>query len=124
MVRTRALQVSGAVLAMVLGGVVPPDLAAAQDQPANPIESGKAIAMDRTKGNCTACHQVPGVEFHGDIAPPLVAIKERFPDRARLRAQIHDATAFNPTSVMPPFGKHRILTEAELDHVVAWLLTL
>jgi len=116
-----------------LGGLAlgPALTASAQDasagdkqQAQSPVEQGKAIAMDRRKGNCTACHQVPGVEFHGDIAPPLVAMKERFPDRDRLRTQIYDATELNPTSVMPPFGKHRILSEDEIDKVLEWVMTL
>lgn len=88
------------------------------------IEEGRAIALARAKGNCAVCHQIPGVEFHGDIAPPLVAMQQRFPERERLRAQIYDATQFNINSVMPPFGRHRILTPEELDKVVDWLLTL
>jgi sulfur-oxidizing protein SoxX len=88
------------------------------------IEQGRTIALDRTKGNCAVCHQIPGVEFHGDIAPPLIAMQQRFPDRERLRAQVYDATQFNINSVMPPFGRHRILTPEELDRVVDWLLTL
>lgn len=51
-------------------------------------------------------------------------MKQRFPDRERLHAQVYDATRFNPNSVMPPFGRHRILTPEELDKVVDWLLTL
>jgi sulfur-oxidizing protein SoxX len=51
-------------------------------------------------------------------------MKARFPDKAKLRAQIFDATKNNPNTIMPPFGKHRILTEQELDAVVEWVLTL
>ena len=115
-------------LALILAPV-----AGAQDiqQPApssavtsGPGAEGRSIALNRTKGNCAVCHAIPDVEFHGDIAPPLVAMKQRFPDRDRLHAQVYDATQFNPSSVMPPFGRHRILTPEELDKVVDWLLTL
>lgn len=106
--------------------LVPATLAQDLAQPAaSPaIEEGRNIALNRAKGNCAVCHQIPGVEFHGDIAPPLIAMQQRFPDREKLRAQIYDATQFNLNSVMPPFGRNRILTEDELDKVVDWLLTL
>lgn len=32
-------------------------------------------------------------------------MKERYPDRAVLRKQVWDASAINPKSIMPPFGK-------------------
>ena len=60
----------------------------------------------------------------GNIGPPLVAMKARFPSKDRLRAQIYDPTQFNPGSAMPPFGKHKILTEDELNKVVEYVHTL
>ena len=98
--------------------------AAAPTVASTPGAEGRAIALNRAKGNCAVCHAIPDVEFHGDIAPPLVAMKQRFPDRVKLHAQVFDATQFNPTSVMPPFGRHQILTPDELDKVVDWLMTL
>ena len=81
---------------------------------------GRSLAFDKKKGNCLACHAIPSepkAESPGNIGPPLVNIKERYPDRAKLRAQIWDATVANPKSVMPPFGKNKILTEQEIDLV-------
>jgi sulfur-oxidizing protein SoxX len=55
------------------------------------VTKGGCIATDRKKGNCMACHTFAGLEKTrlqaGNIAPPLVAMKSRFPDRAKLRAQ-------------------------------------
>jgi len=48
----------------------------------------------------------------------------RFPDKAILRAQIWDATQNNPNSRMPPFGKHGILNEAEIDLIVDYIYSL
>lgn len=82
--------------------------------------TGKELAFDRSKGNCLACHTMPGVpdaESAGHYGPPLIAMSARFPERAKLRAQIWDATANNPNSVMPPFGKHHILNDAEIDKI-------
>ncbi|MBL4743355.1 MAG: sulfur oxidation c-type cytochrome SoxX [Cycloclasticus sp.] len=85
---------------------------------------GKKIAFDRTKGNCLACHAMDDGDMPGNIAPPLLAMKARFPDRAVLKAQIWDATVKNPISMMPPFGKHQILTEVELENLLDYLYTL
>ena len=43
---------------------------------------------------------------------------------AKLRAQIWDAMAANAKTSMPPFGKHKILTEEEIDKVVDFVHTL
>ena len=56
-----------------------------------------------------------------NIGPPLTNMRQRFPDRAQLREQIWDATARNPDTVMPPFGKHKLLTDEEIDLVVDYL---
>lgn len=85
---------------------------------------GKAVAFDRGKGNCLACHLMDDGESPGNIGPPLVVMQARFPDKEKLRAQIWDATASNPGSRMPPFGKHKIITEEELDAIVDYLYTL
>jgi len=92
------------------------------------VTKGGCIATDRKKGNCMACHTFAGLEKTrlqaGNIAPPLVGMKARFPDRAKLRSQVYDATKANPNTVMPPFGRHEILSNKEIDLVVDWLYTL
>lgn len=85
---------------------------------------GKAIAFDRNKGNCLSCHVIADGELPGDIGPPLVNLRQRYPDKARLRAQVYDATVNNPNTMMPPFGRHRILSDAEIDQIVDYLFTL
>ena len=91
---------------------------------ASAIEEGKRIAFDRRKGNCMACHVMADATLAGNSGPPLLAMQARFPDKARLRAQIWDATKANPKSIMPPFGRHEILTEDEIDKVVEFILSL
>jgi len=95
-----------------------------ENPPKDAVTKGACVIMDRKKGNCAACHAIKGAESHGDIAPPLVSMKQRFPDKAKLRAQLWDATAVNPGSVMPPHGRHKILSEQEIDQVVEFMLTL
>jgi len=100
----------------------------AQAAAAAPKEmTGKELAFNNRKGNCLACHgmpTVPDAESTGLYGPPLIAMSARFPDKAKLRAQIWDATAFNPSSTMIPFGKHQVLTEAEIDKVVDFIYGL
>jgi sulfur-oxidizing protein SoxX len=86
--------------------------------------SGKEIAFDRKLGNCLACHMVAGGELPGNIAPPLIAMKARFPDKAKLRAQIADATIANPNSIMIPFERHGILTSEQVDKVTDFIHSL
>ena len=88
------------------------------------VAEGKAIATDRKKGNCMSCHMMGDATLPGNIGPPLVAMKARFPDKAKLREQVWDATKANPHSLMPPFGKHRILSEGDIDKIVEYILTL
>src|SRR5215212_4863848 len=74
--------------------------------------NGRKIAHDVFRGNCLACHQIPGDRSAvslADIGPVLSHMRQRFPDRATLRAQIWDSTVRNPLTVMPPFGRHKVL---------------
>lgn len=88
------------------------------------LEEGKKISFNKKKGNCLACHLIAGGTQSGNIAPPLVAMKARFPDRAVLLAQISDAQAKNPDSMMPPFKAHGILSPKELDLVTDYIHSL
>lgn len=84
---------------------------------------GEALAFDRSKGNCLTCHAIKGGDAAGNVGPPLVRMKSRFPDRKELAAIIFDETARNPQTVMPPFGRNLILTKEEIDAVVDFLYT-
>ncbi len=88
------------------------------------IEQGRVLAFDRGKGNCLACHMIEGGDLAGNYGPPLMMMKARFPDRENLRAQIWDASVRMPSTRMPPFGRHRILTEDEIDLVVDYIRSL
>ncbi len=95
------------------------------EKPAEP--TGQDIALNNRKGNCLACHLLPGdpkAITSANIAPPLIAMKARFPDKKKLRDQIWDATKNNPMSTMPPFGKYEILTEKEIDKVTDYVYGL
>lgn len=107
-----------ALLALLL-----PLPAVAQDA-ASVIEEGRELSFDRSKGNCLACHVIEGGTSPGNIGPPLVGMQARFPDKARLRAQIWDAHEMNPDSIMPPYGRTYLLQESEIDKVTAFIWTL
>ena len=93
-------------------------------------QSGRVLFTDERKGNCVGCHKTPtdtSPKGASNIGPPLEAIKQKYPtpnDRVRLKDVIRDLRDKNPNSIMPPFGKHHILTEAEIDAIVAYLETL
>lgn len=111
---------ASSAVAILLGTLAAAPTIAVADQ----VEDGKKIAEDRKKGNCFACHSYEGAALPGNMGPPLVAMKARFPDKAKLRAQIFDPTKNNPNTVMPPFGKHEVLSGKEIDAVTEWVYTL
>lgn len=117
-----------AISAMMLSGTVLAQATAAPAAAEAPKEeTGKEIAFNNRKGNCLACHAMPTVPdavAAGAYGPPLIAMSARYPDKAKLRAQIWDATAFNPKSTMIPFGKHGVLTEQEIDKVTDFVYGL
>ena len=47
--------------------------------------NGKKVAVNRKKGNCLACHEMPIPEepFHGRIAPSLVGVANRYSEFLR-----------------------------------------
>ena len=99
-----------------------PTIASADE--AADLEKGKTLAFDRKKGNCLACHQIEGGTLAGNIGPPLVAMKARFPDYDKLRSQINDARKNNPNTIMIPFGPHAVMSSSEIDLVTKFIHTL
>ena len=87
----------------------------------SPTPDGRTLSFESNYGNCLACHQIPGGKQMGDIGPPLENMRARFPDRKRLFDQIWDASAFNVDSMMPPYGRQQILTEAEINAIIDFL---
>ena len=102
---------------LLLGSIAP----ASAEEAKTVVEKGKEVAFDRKKGNCLACHAMDDGSLPGNIGPPLVSMKLRFPDKDVLRAQIWDATVRNPNSIMPPFGRHKMLSEEEIDWITEYV---
>ena len=88
------------------------------------VAEGKKLAFDRGKGNCLVCHVIKGGEYPGTIGPELVDMKSKYPKREDLVAIIYDETKRNPQTMMPPFGRNRILTDQEISAIVDFLQTL
>jgi sulfur-oxidizing protein SoxX len=114
--------ISAALTSVAVTGYLSSSYAAEKEMTV--VEKGKDVAFDRKKGNCLACHAMDDGTLPGNIAPPLVGMKLRYPDKTKLRAQIWDATVANPNTIMPPFGRHQIITEEEIDQVVEYVYTL
>lgn len=110
-----------ALLGTLLLGTIAP---ANAEEAKTAAQKGKEVAYDRKKGNCLACHAMDDGSLPGNIGPPLVSMKLRFPDKAVLRAQIWDSTAKNPNSIMPPFGRHQMLSEEEIDWITEYVYSL
>ena len=108
------------LLALVVGAALSAGSAHAQSAAAD----GQKLAFDRGKGNCLTCHAIKGGDLPGSIGPELVDLKSKYPDRDDLVAIVTDETKRNPLTVMPPFGRNRILTEKEIGAVVDFLQTL
>lgn len=108
---------------------------------------GEALAINRKKGNCIACHRFSVFEEKakkdpnaygdmGEVGPSLDGVGSRY-DAGKLRLMIVDAKQFYPETIMPSFYKitelHRvakdydqkpILTLQEVEDIVAFLATL
>jgi len=115
----------GAVSAMLAVGFL--GLAsgtAVADSSASMIQEGQNLAFTRSKGNCLACHVIEGGESPGNIGPPLMMMKARFPDKAGLRSQIENPMLRNPETSMPLFGKYKVLSDDEITSVVEFIWSL
>lgn len=109
-------------------------------------ENGAKVMTTNAKGNCVACHMIesmPGVQFPGNIAPPLDGVADRYSE-AQLRGLVANAKMTFEGTFMPAFYKTEgfirpgnaysgkapegdlppILTAQEIEDVVAYLLTL
>lgn len=113
-------------------GVVPD-----ADAPGDPVR-GRRVVLDRQKGLCLLCHTgpFPQERFQGNLAPDLAGIGDRLGE-SQLRLRVSDSKRLNPSSIMPSYGRtdgytrvapawagRPVLEEAEIEDVVAFLLTL
>lgn len=102
---------------------VPVDAAATQGLDAS-IQAGQALALDRAKGNCLACHTLKGGDAPSSVGRELVNMKRQFPNRADLVEILNDEPLRNPIAPMPAFGRNHILTKSEIEQIIDFLYTL
>jgi L-cysteine S-thiosulfotransferase len=79
------------------------------------------------KGNCIACHQLPqgaAPATRADVGPRLEGTRMRALGKSGLRQALVDPMRANPDTVMPPFGRHRLLDAAEIERLVEFLFVL
>jgi len=91
------------------------------------IDRGRQIAHDHFKGNCLACHQMPEdkrAKSKANIAPALIDIKIKYPEKESLFDRIYDPSSINPNTIMPPYGKNSILSTQEISDLIDYLYTL
>ena len=91
------------------------------------VDRGRQIAHDHFKGNCLACHQMPkdkSAKSKANIAPALIDIKIKYPEKESLFDRIYDPSSINPNTIMPPYGKNSILSTQEISDLIDYLYTL
>ncbi len=89
------------------------------------VKSKATIGQQLALEHCQTCHAFEGTEQAGNVAPPLFNMKERFPKPSKLYDIIYDpALAIKPQTMMPPFGKHELLSKQEIKQLVDYLYTL
>jgi len=106
-------------------------------KPGDP-KKGRALAINRKKGNCLACHAMPIPEqpFHGNIGTDLNGVGARMSEGA-MRLRIVDPKIVNPDTIMPSFyktaGLHRVMKKwkgktvigaQDVEDIIAYLKTL
>ena len=95
--------------------------AAAAEPGKDTIKQGQKLALEF----CQACHQYTGTEQAGTVAPPLLGMKGRFPDRKKLYDIIYDPQqALSKNTMMPPFGRNELMAKDEIEKVIEFLYTL
>ncbi len=86
---------------------------------------GKELAMDRKRGgSCAACHILPGAELPGNVGPDLSTIGAQSRTDEYLYNYVYDPRVYNPKSIMPPWGTHKLFSPEEIRDIVAYLKTL
>ena len=101
-------------------------------------KKGRALAINRKKGNCLACHSmpIPEQQFHGETGPSLYGVGNRLAE-GELRMQLVNSKVTNPDTMMQSYyrtfgfatplkkfvGK-TVLSAQEVEDIVSYLKTL
>ncbi|MDH4247301.1 MAG: sulfur oxidation c-type cytochrome SoxX [Deltaproteobacteria bacterium] len=113
---------------------IPQSLTGKKGDPAE----GRKLAINKRKGNCLACHElpIPEEQFHGKIGPNLHNVGSKYSEGI-LRLRLVNPKVVKPDSVMPAFyrvdglnivrkdliGKPMLSAE-EIEDLVAYLTSI
>jgi sulfur-oxidizing protein SoxA len=89
-------------------------------------EQGAKLAFDRSRGgSCVACHVLGDKtpDLPGNVGPDLSQIGTHRDD-TWLTNYVTEPRVYNPVTMMPPWGTHKVFTPEEIQHIVAFLKTL
>lgn len=101
-------------------------------------KNGRKLAINRKKGNCLACHEMPIPEqaFHGKVGPSLMGIAGRMSE-GEMRLRLVDPKVVNPDTIMPAFYKNAgftrvmkkfkgktMLSAMQIEDIIAYLKTM
>lgn len=119
----------------VVGDAIPAPLATRPGDAAR----GRAIVLDRARGNCLICHQVPAEpaeRFQGELGPDLAGVGRRLTP-AQLRLRLVDMSRLNPATIMPPYHRTEglarvapqlrgrpVFSGEEIEDIIAYLSSL
>ena len=91
-------------------------------------ENGKKLVADRTRGgSCLACHimgPAGNADLPGNVGPDLSEIGNAGREDEWLWNYVNDARVYNPATIMPPWGSHKLFNEKEINDIVAFVKTL
>lgn len=133
---TRADDAAGQELApyVVTGDAIPEPLAGLRGD----VALGQALIGERHRSLCILCHALPSgaARLQGTLAPSLAGIGSRL-SGGQIRLRLVDMKRLNPQSIMPTYYALRdgfrvapawqgkpVLGAAEIEHLVAYLVTL
>ena len=101
-------------------------------------EKGRALVANRQVGLCLLCHSGPFPEerFQGNLAPDLRGVGGRLSED-QIRQRLMDPARFNRDTIMPAYARtdgltrvapslkaKPLLTNQQIEDVVAYLVTL
>lgn len=119
---------------VVVEDAIPQPLAGRRGDPA----LGRELIGARHQSLCVLCHALPSgaAQLQGTLAPDLAGIGARLSE-GQIRLRIVDMKRVNPESIMPAYHALRpgartapgwqgrpVLGAAEIEHLVAYLVTL
>lgn len=83
---------------------------------------GEKIAINVRWGNCIGCHSLPNHEG-GTIGPSLKGYGHREMPLDYTYQRIWDVRFYNPNAFMPVYGPNKVLTDQDIQDVMAFIYT-